>query len=1621
MKILNRILGAFLSVALLVPTAATTISAVSPIESSAPISAVAEQDGAVVFSVGDNDVYTVGNSAITLKFNSSVNSEEIGKVQIVSLSTGTALDGKWEGSGSQWQFIPYDIADGTHYTIVVPADIFDVNGNKITEDTITHPFRTNPGLSEDASLVASVVTTYDCVNRGVPNGAAGYGLNQATYPFLKHNGQGLQIDMRAITSGVTANPNARLGIFDEIWQDRSYIGKTVKFSFTAKASENGSIGLTLNQRQKYAYTNFPGLNVTADLTTSWQTFTYEFTVTQAMYDCITNGDDPNGIEATGLALGVRFTDFSDNGSTYNAAQIIFKDFIITASDSAGEITNNDALFATFKDERRSAANEINLRFAVDNDINTTVGIYESVHNKLGAKLGEVLVNGAGIYSFDVTDYVKNHSAAPAIALKAEKSGVRIDIPATSIKLAIVTAATQEVLPTVSSSVLATAPDATQNGLWISGGQTGVEKNDSRKSYIKLSLNGYTGGYAAFLFNALSDGNSVISVYGVSDVNAGQNWTPASMTQINAPANDIYGAGVNLNEVYGNAPIATFRIKGYEDSYRVYLTDFAEYMLSKGATEITLIFVSDSANETTIDIAGATNPDIVAKYNCGTTRPTVSQSGYGAISMYEFTDDGFRIFTDNITTSPSNRNANVRIYIFNEIWKNKAAYLNKTIRFSFSAKASEEGSIALALAQQGEGDKYVWGNGFKLISEATDLSTSWKTFTYEFVATAEMFDNIGTSINSPGLSLGVRFYDFTNNGSTYNKASINFRNFVISAVETTGPIVIYEKNFDFSTTKPTVDSRAYNNQTGGIQICSVTNGEVKVNLTSDVKVQSGAYVRINALDEIFADRKYIGRTFTLTFKAKASEAGVMDFAFNKLGTTNTYSYGGTTYNTAYSLTTSYQTFTYQFVAIEDMFTTHASTNLNLAFRFHNGFVENGAYKNAQIYIDDVHVVSYDDVAASAATVTEPIAAVSDTSYDRVFTDVKYDFSTNTPDVKTWGYSTQIASVVNGEVVVDLSKSTNCNSNQAALISALNDIWSNSDNIGKTFTVKFRAKATTSGIMDFAINYKDSFSIYNNHKAQYELLTYYTYHMYTFTMTADMLNSDLVAAFRFYNGFGNGSIYKNAQIYIDDIHIYQDFIIEKPTLDVSNSIAVSDTGVSNSLVAAANTVAVNSEISKSYLSYDLRKITGITDAKIKLMLSGANGDTVRVYLLKNATLPGSLTYANAPVPTGVAVHSFTAQNGENIIDLTRVFRECEGMEIVLVFAIEHLSGNIQITDTEFNITVNIHEYVRHEANAATYNSSGNIAFYTCTGCEKLYVKNGSELVETALEDVILPPVEYETRISSISLNIGKDLTMRYHIVITEGENIEDFSLNFTMEGKPTVNVSEYTYDSSTGKYIFSFNGIAPQLMGDVISAELVKNGQIIDQGDYSVKQYVIDALEIYGDNEYLKQLLADLMYYGAAAQKYIGYKVDDLVTDGLNLNSASSTTPTELDRKKSVSATANESVQFTAAGVRFDSTNRIYVKFTAPSIDGVKVSVGGVDLKIEETKNAGIYIAYSDSISALHFAEKVTFTLSYGAQTVQTLVYTVNDYALAKHTDSRISELALALYRYGKSAIIYDNNK
>lgn len=278
--------------------------------------------------------------------------------------------------------------------------------------------------------------------------------------------------------------------------------------------------------------------------------------------------------------------------------------------------------------------------------------------------------------------------------------------------------------------------------------------------------------------------------------------------------------------------------------------------------------------------------------------------------------------------------------------------------------------------------------------------------------------------------------------------------------------------------------------------------------------------------------------------------------------------------------------------------------------------------------------------------------------------------------------------------------------------------------------------------------------------------------------------------------------------------------------------------------------------------------------------------------------------------------------------------------------------------------------------------------------------------------LPECEHKAELDGAVVNLGQSLAIKYYINICEHKDIANYSMKFTMNDN-TVTVTETSTDNN-GTY-FAFTGIAPQCMGDNVAAELLcDNETVLTNSEYSILANLKKLLEENPDDEKLQQLIYDALAYGAAAQKYLGYKTDALVNAGYKASQNAQPTDAHVLSALASGATAS----FKSAAVEFGDVNKIIVKINAADVANVTLKVGNTVLTLTEVAD-GVYSASSDAISALNLGAKVGFNLYVGEQLVQTLTYSVNDYASRKWNDAEMGELVKALYAYGVSAAAYAN--
>ena len=280
-----------------------------------------------------------------------------------------------------------------------------------------------------------------------------------------------------------------------------------------------------------------------------------------------------------------------------------------------------------------------------------------------------------------------------------------------------------------------------------------------------------------------------------------------------------------------------------------------------------------------------------------------------------------------------------------------------------------------------------------------------------------------------------------------------------------------------------------------------------------------------------------------------------------------------------------------------------------------------------------------------------------------------------------------------------------------------------------------------------------------------------------------------------------------------------------------------------------------------------------------------------------------------------------------------------------------------------------------------------------------------------DVVIKASSH-AEIMGATVTVGTDLAMNYYVSMSD--DYKDAVMYFTMSNGKSAEIKGTLFDAEKKIYVFTFNQLPPQTMGDTIDAVLKLNGEtLVEKTGYSIKAYAESLLADETSTDELKQLVSDMLHYGAAAQTYRNYKADALVNVAEDILTASVATPAESDM--TITQSISPTVGFASAGVWFDYNNKIYVKVTDAANVTMVARIG--DRVVDVTREGTTFM--TDAIYATDFDTVYTFELYENGTLVQTLTYSVTSYvfAMKDSRNEKMTALANALYAYGKSAEAY----
>lgn len=345
-----------------------------------------------------------------------------------------------------------------------------------------------------------------------------------------------------------------------------------------------------------------------------------------------------------------------------------------------------------------------------------------------------------------------------------------------------------------------------------------------------------------------------------------------------------------------------------------------------------------------------------------------------------------------------------------------------------------------------------------------------------------------------------------------------------------------------------------------------------------------------------------------------------------------------------------------------------------------------------------------------------------------------------------------------------------------------------------------------------------------------------------------------------------------------------------------------------------------------------------------------------------------------------------------------------------------------------------------NVAEINES---AFYECFDLSDVYYAGSEEkwnkiAIGNGNNNLLNATVHYQKQIDltnfiikTVSLSLESSITMNFKMLKSAVDGFENPYMVFKC-GNDELTVADYTEQGDY--YVFSYQGISPQLMNDDVTAVLHATHNGIDyvspEKVMSVRTYAYTMLERYHTDDYAKirTLLVDLLNYGAASQKYVGYQTDNLVnaalTDEQKAWGTSAEPVFENIRDYNYKTIDSPTSEWVGSGLVLNNSVTVRAKFTADSIENKTVVItcgkGTFTYSADDfvQDKDGNYYVYCNEIFANEMSEEILMTVyDNGVPCSNTMRFSIESYAKLVHDSyagTALDELTTAMMRYGNSA-------
>ncbi len=356
--------------------------------------------------------------------------------------------------------------------------------------------------------------------------------------------------------------------------------------------------------------------------------------------------------------------------------------------------------------------------------------------------------------------------------------------------------------------------------------------------------------------------------------------------------------------------------------------------------------------------------------------------------------------------------------------------------------------------------------------------------------------------------------------------------------------------------------------------------------------------------------------------------------------------------------------------------------------------------------------------------------------------------------------------------------------------------------------------------------------------------------------------------------------------------------------------------------------------------------------------------------------------------------------------------------------------ELSRTPVTIDPTSHNYGEYKYNGdAEYTSSSvykdGTATRTCGTCG---AKDTKTIPNTGL-----------LRARTANCDFGGEIIMQLATKTAQTNSFASVTCEFIREdGVSTIVEDGYEKTSSAGNLFFNY-GVTPQGLNSpvkVIYHAVTKDGIDVWGPEYTytmTTNYIISQLNKSSSSATWKNLLVELMYYGAEAQKFAGYKANEPMTDLLTAEQKALHTTDALTLTKHTDTNykeiENAETTWRTATLVFGAGTEIKLRTRElVSTEGLvaEVVVSGFTYsypideypELFEADGVGGYYFYFKELKSNRLRTPIYITLKKnGVAITNTLQYSAESYAQGRKTTSSDYGITQQQMRYGRAAEAY----